>query len=278
MKRIPFGIRRLDSTVDGGAPAGSLVLLSGEAGSGAREFLYTSAAMNALASADPELFDLYYGGVMETAEMPPEVHYITFTAERARLRREIKHVLNDEIVDGMADSVQFHDLSPEYFRVSPVPREWYSARTASIGGLGAADDRASVPEALGDVLTQHADDSLVIIDSLTDLISTAGEELSWSDIPQLLKGMSRAAYEWGGLILVLLNHETLSPERHGQLIDASDGTFMFEWETGGSTRARTLIVRQFRGVLSQIEDEDIVRFETEIGDAGLDISDVRKIR
>jgi len=52
----------------------------------------------------------------------------------------------------------------------------------------------------------------------------------------------------------------------------------FEWESGGSTRARTLVVKQFRGVLSQIENEDIVRFETDIGDAGFDISDVRKIR
>ena len=278
MDRIPFGIRRLDATIDGGAPSGSLVLLSGEAGSGVREFTYTSTAMNALSAVDPELFNLYYGDVMEGSEMPSEVHYVTFTAEQARLRREIEHVLNDEIVETMTEGVQFHDLSPEYFRVSPVPREWYSSRTASITGLGAADDRASVPEALGEVLSQHADGSLIVIDSLTDLISTAGEELSWSDIPQLLKGMSRAAYDWGGLILVLLNHETLSAEHHGQLIDSSDGTFMFEWETGGSTRARTLVVRQFRGVLSQIEDEDIVRFETEIGDAGLDISDVRKIR
>jgi hypothetical protein len=39
-----------------------------------------------------------------------------------------------------------------------------------------------------------------------------------------------------------------------------------------------MVVQQFRGVLSRIEDEDIVRFETEIGDAGFDISDVRKIR
>jgi hypothetical protein len=93
-----------------------------------------------------------------------------------------------------------------------------------------------------------------------------------------MKGLSRAAYEWGGLVLVLLNHETLDDQRHGQLIDACDGTFMFQWEAGGSTRARTLVVRQFRGILSRLEDDDIVQFETEIGDAGFDISDVRKIR
>jgi hypothetical protein len=52
----------------------------------------------------------------------------------------------------------------------------------------------------------------------------------------------------------------------------------FSWESGGSTRARTLVVKQFRGVLSQIEEENIVQFETELGEAGFDISDVRKIR
>ncbi|MFB6117831.1 RAD55 family ATPase [Halosegnis sp.] len=278
MNRIPFGVRRLDTTIDGGAPAGSLVMLSGEAGAGARAFMYTATMMNALSRADPEEFDLYYGDVVEGASVPPEIHFISFTAEESRLRREIEHVLNDEIVEAASEGVTFHDLSPEYFRLSPVPRDWYSAKTATISDLGQGTDRSSVTEALGDVLTEHATDNLVVIDSLTDLISAAGDELAWSDIPTLLKGMSRAAYEWGGLVLVLLNHETLSDEEHGQLIDACDGTFMFEWESGGSARARTLVVRQFRGVLSRIEAEDIVQFETEIGDAGFDISDVRKIR
>ena len=64
----------------------------------------------------------------------------------------------------------------------------------------------------------------------------------------------------------------------GQLVDGVAGTLEFQWASGGSTRARTLVVKQFRGVLSAIADEDIVQFETEIGDAGFDISDVRKIR
>ena len=278
MDRIPFGVRRLDTTIDGGAPAGSLVLLSGEAGAGSRAFTYTSAMMNALSEADPELFDLYYGDLPEGVRVPPSVHYVSFTTAESPLRREIAHVLNDDIVDAAADELTFHDLSPEYFRISPVPRDWYSTRTSSIATLGQDGDRSSVPTALGDVLSANAPESLVVIDSLTDLISAAGEEMAWSDIPQLLKGMSRAAYEWGGLVLVLLNHETLTTERQGQLIDAADGSFEFRWESGGSARARTLVVRQFRGVLSRIEAEDIVQFETEIGDAGFDISDVRKIR
>jgi archaellum biogenesis ATPase FlaH len=186
---------------------------------------------------------------------------------------------DEEIVEESSPGLHFHDLSPEYFRLSPVPRNWYAERTGTIADLGhATEDRSSVPERLGEVLSNHAENSLVVIDSLTDLISAGDENLEWSDVPQLLKGVSRAAYDWGGLILVHLNHETLSDREHGQLIDACDGTLMFEWESGGSARARTLVVRQFRGVLSRIEDENIVRFETEIGEAGFDISDVRKIR
>jgi KaiC/GvpD/RAD55 family RecA-like ATPase len=277
MDRIPFGIRRLDTTIGGGAPPGSVVLLSGQVGAGAREFMYTCAVMNGLAEGDPDLFDLYYGGIDEGASAPEEVHYVSFTAEERQVSREMSLAMDEEIVESGIDNVEFHDLSPEFFQLSPVPREWYATRTQSISELGQSQDRKSVPEALGDRLTDHAAGNLVVIDSIADLISST-EDLPWSDIPVLLKGLSRAAYDWGGLILAHVNQETLDDERHGQLMDSADGTLLFEWESGGSARARTMVVKQFRGVLSRIEDEDIVRFETEIGDSGFDISDVRKIR
>ena len=278
MNRIPFGIRRLDTTIGGGAPPGSVVLLSGEAGAGAREFMYTAAIMNGLAKGDPELFDLYYGGIDDRASAPEEVHYISFTSEKRQVNREMTLAMDEEVVEAGIDNMAFHDLSPEYFRLSPVPREWYAEKTANISDLGQTQDRKTVTEALGDRLTSHASGNVVVIDSIADLIGSRADNLPWSDIPVLLKGLSRAAYEWGGLILVHINQETLDAEKHGQLVDAADGTLLFEWESGGSARARTMVVKQFRGVLSRIEDENIVRFETEIGDAGFDISDVRKIR
>jgi archaellum biogenesis ATPase FlaH len=127
-------------------------------------------------------------------------------------------------------------------------------------------------------MSQRAPGSLVLVDSLSDLVSTTGEAHDWSDIVYVLRGLEKAAHRWGGVILAHVNRETLSSVEHGQLIDACSGTFRFQWETGGSTRARTLVVKQFRGVLSRIEAENIGRFETELGDAGFDISDVRKIR
>lgn len=277
MNRIPFGIRRLDTTIGGGAPPGSVVLLSGQAGAGAREFMYTCAVMNGLVEGDPNLFDLYYGSIDDRASVSDEVHYLSFTAEERQVRREMAIAMDEDVVDSGVKNVTFHDLSPEYFRLSPVPREWYADRTTSITNLGQNADRMSVAEAIGERLTQHASGNLVVIDSITDLMSSTNDP-GWHNVPVLLKGLSRAAYDWGGLILVHASQETLDQTQHGQLMDAVDGTLLFEWESGGSSRARTMVVKQFRGVLSRIEAENIVRFETEIGDAGFDISDIRKIR
>jgi len=278
MDRIPFGIRRLDTTIGGGAPPGSVVLLSGHAGAGAREFMYTAAVMNGLADGDRELFNLYYGGLDDRATTPEEVHYISFTSEARQVEREMSLAMDEEVVEESIGNVEFHDLSQEFFRLSPVPREWYADKTRSVSELGQSQDRKGVPEALGDSLTEYGAGNVVVIDSIADLVGASNADLEFNDIPVLLKGLSRAAHEWGGMILAHVNNETLDAQQHGKLVDAADGTLLFEWESGGSARARTMIVKQFRGVLSRIEDENIVRFETEIGDAGFDISDVRKIR
>jgi archaellum biogenesis ATPase FlaH len=281
MERLPFGITRLDNTIGGGAPRGSVVLLSGEAGAGAREFMFTTAVMNGLAQEDDDFFDLHYGDLSPNASLPNEIHYVSFTAGEDQLRNEIAMTIDDEIADLGLEPVEFESLSKNYFHVSPVPRDWYAEETTDITSLRKRhEDREGLLTALGDTLNHRAPSNVVIIDSLSDLVSTVDDEdgMSWSDVSYIVKGLEKASHSWGGLILVHVNHETLTDTQHGQLIDACSGTLKFEWETGGSNRARTLVVKNFRGVLSQIEAENIVKFETDFGDAGFDISDVRKIR
>jgi len=278
MDSIPFGVARLDDIIGGGAPPGNVVLLSGEPGAGAREFLYTSATMNALGHADPELFDLYYGDLHEGASLPPEIHYLSFTSDEDFLRREMTYTMDRELVESALAHIEFRDLSPEYFQLSPVPREWYLGETTKLRDLGRQNERESLLSALGEYLNRNARGNLVVIDSVTDLVASISDEMGWADIAVLMKGLAKAAHTWGGLILLLVSTETLTDTQHGHVNDAVDGTFSFEWETGGSKRARTMHVQQFRGVLSRLEAENIVQFETEVNEAGLDISDVRKIR
>jgi KaiC/GvpD/RAD55 family RecA-like ATPase len=278
MDRIPFGISHFDGIIGGGAPPGTVVLLVGEPGAGAREFMYTSATMNALAHADPELFELHYGDLHDDATLPPAIHYLSFTADGSSVRREMSYVLDEEIVSAATDQIAVRDFSPEYFQLSPVPREWYLGETTTLQDLGGRESRASVLTALGQYLNEHAMENLVVIDSITDLVAAISDEMAWTDIAMLMRGLGKAAHRWGGLVLAYASRETLERTQLGHLMDAADGTLQFEWESGGSKRARTMVVQEFRGVLSQIERENIVRFETEIHEGGFDVSDVRKIR
>lgn len=278
MDRIPFGVSQLDEIIGGGAPPGSVVLLAGDAGAGAREFCYTAATINGLSHGDAELFDLHYGEVSDRATIPDGIHYVSFTTSGDELRQEIEFTMSEEIVRAGVESVNFADFSQEYFQLSAIPREWYTRKTQSITDLGKGSDRRDVLEALGEYLNENASGNLVVIDSITDLARAPNEHLSWSDITLLVKGLQKASLAWDGLILVLVNQEALTDQEMGSLMGAADGTLAFEWETGGNERDRVMFVREFRGVLSRLEQEDIIRFETEIRDAGFDISNVRKIR
>jgi KaiC/GvpD/RAD55 family RecA-like ATPase len=278
MDTLPTGISRLDTLFGGGAPAGSVVLLAGEVGAGAREFMYTSAVMNALATADPEQFELYYGDLDDEARLPSDIHYLSFTSDRSALVEEMSFAMDESLVEAAVEDLSFADLSNEYFQLSQVPTEWYADRTADITSLGDSHDRRNVLDATGDYLTDNGPGNLVCVDSVTDLVSAASGEMEWADISLLMKGLKKASARWQGLVLLLANRKTLDDQQMGTLMEAADGTLVFEWETGGSERARTLFVQSFRGVLSRLEEENIIRFETEIHDGGFDISDVRKIR
>jgi KaiC/GvpD/RAD55 family RecA-like ATPase len=278
MARIPFGVSRFDKVVEGGAPRGTVVLLVGDAGAGAREFMYTSVTMNAVAHADEELFELHYGDLHEDATLPPEVHYISFTDNRETIREELAYVLDEELVTAATEHITVRDLSPEYFQLSPVPRQWYLGETTTLQDLSGGESRPDVLTALGSYLNDNAFNNLVVIDSITDLVAAISDDMAWNDIAMLIRGLGKAAHRWNGLVLAYASRETLEETQLGHLMDAADGTLQFEWESGGSKRARTMVVREFSGVLSRIERENIVRFETEIHEGGFDVSDVRKIR
>jgi len=279
MDRIPFGVSQLDQRVDGGMPPGSVVLLAGEAGAGAREFCYTSAVMNGLGIADPDTFELQYGELRGEATLPEEVHYLSFTASGEDLTEEMAFTIEEDLVAGGLEAVTFKDLSPEYFQMSPVPQEWYSGTHATLTELGKNTEREGAVAALATYIEEYAADNLLIVDSLTDLVGLRDDDgVNWDDVVYLLKGLRKAARDWRGAILLLVSSDALSDERMGNLMSSVDGTMSFEWASGGNELSRTLIVREFRGVLSQLEEEEIVRFETEIHEAGYDITNVRKIR
>lgn len=277
MQRFPLGIPRFDTLIGGGAPTGSTVLLAGEAGAGAREFVQTSALLNGLKPSDTDLYDLHYGTPPENAKQPNEIHYISFTQDKDLITDEFTLNFDNEIVEEATKHITFTNLSEPYFNLSVVPQDWYQTDAIDIHSLGDSRDRTTVSEALGQYMTEHAPDNLIVVDSLTDLITASTETASWTDIIALLKGLQIAARRWNALILLHVNTDTVTDTELGQLADSADGTILFEWESGGNQRTRTMYVQQYRNVLPRLEDEDIIQFETEINSSGFDISDIRKI-
>ena len=111
MDRMPLGISRLDRMIGGGAPAGSVVLLAGESGAGAREFCYTSAAMNGLVETDADLRAAGWADPAAdvTASMQLPVHQDTLQrlytrnfSELQGLTDEMGRTVARELTDAMA--------------------------------------------------------------------------------------------------------------------------------------------------------------------------------
>lgn len=274
--RMHLGIKSFDSAIKGGAPIGSVILLAGEPGAGSREFMYTSAMFNALYHADYELFDLHYT-VTGNARAPDGVHYLSVAYQDTHLEEEIARIIDDELLEAALPYITFHDISESFFELTNLPRDWYKTTPQDIHSIGGNAASNGVLEQLTRTISDTAPNNLLVIDSLTALASAPHADLDPDRLPTFVRGLSRAAYAWEGVILVQVNPDAIPQSLYQQLVDAADGTFIFQWEDGAELN-RTMQVRQFRGVLSQLEAEDIVKFETEIDETGFSISDVRTIQ
>ncbi|MFB6360860.1 MAG: RAD55 family ATPase [Halobacteriales archaeon] len=276
MARLPFGVRRLDALCGGGAPAGSLVMVAGEPGAGARAFLSTTVLVNGLARTDPQRFELTYGELADGATEPEEIHYVTLTAGRASLEREWREAFDQAMVTAGLKAVSVADLSAQYFAGIDLQIRGDTEKIGYLPEEQPAGDRVLL-DTLTEYLEAHGPAGLIAVDSLTDLGTLPEEQSTWREIAVLLRAIRRAADDWGGLVLLLVDPATVSARTLAQLRSAVHGTLRFEWATGGYEMDRTLVIEQFRGVLPTIDAEDLVRFETRIDEDGFTLSDVRKI-
>jgi archaellum biogenesis ATPase FlaH len=155
MVDMPLGVYRLDSMLDGGVPTGSVLVLATEPGAGGRKFAHTSAAMNALATADNELYERYYLRDLDadTVVAPQTVNYVSLSATAESLEATLADTVADDAAASAAEAINYRDLSPTYFADSPVPEAWYrhdedspSALPADDGTAEGADD--ATPSAL----------------------------------------------------------------------------------------------------------------------------------
>lgn len=284
--KIPTGIRSFDSIMGGGIPSGSFLLLLGDVGSGHNEFAYTLAANLAYFKANDTFLHSNKTPFDEIKTPAPldgiileKINYLSFVRSKEDVINEMAHALREDYHEHLSDKIEFHDLSEKYFKGSHVPNSWISDETlTSLKRLKRAGAGKDMMESLVEYLGEHAQNSVVIIDSLTDLMRISSNDMQWIDLIAFLKGLQKVSKKWNCVIYALLTAGIFESEKQLEIMDFSDGVMVFKWEElGVSQRQRTLYIDKFRGILSHLEEENITKFQAFVDQDGYSISNYRQI-
>jgi KaiC/GvpD/RAD55 family RecA-like ATPase len=273
LMRMPTGIPSLDPVLDGGVPLGSVVLLLGEHGAGNVEFVQTSLMhLTRLKRAGQT------GG--ERLLVPPSISYVTITRMREDVLREVALSFSPDLYDQLGEGILFHDLSEFYFDASIVPPSWYGAGTA-MERLQKKQRRegGGILAELAGVLKVLPEDGLIVLDSLTDITPSLAEGEDWHTFIAFLRGLQRAAKNWNCTIFLLLASGILDRSRELEIADCVDATFIFQWEeSGAQRRQRVMYFGKFRGVMTRLEDKNLVKFAVSISaKGGFEVRNIRMV-
>jgi KaiC/GvpD/RAD55 family RecA-like ATPase len=260
--RMPTGVADFDSIIKGGLPAGSVVLLLGDVGAGQLEFALTSAAKIGLVMEDPKALEFFLGHAAKNGKLPESMSYITFSKSREDILQEVELSFNEDYYESLSKNLKFKDFSEEYFIRSAVPTHWVGDTKKNGLFSDSGSDKKGLLEELVGYFDENAKNSVVIVDSLTDLI--VNETIPFNDLIAVMKGLQRMAKKWKGLIYLLLTDDILEKKKQQMVIDSVDGVLMFEWTKyhHTSNRQRYMYVEKFMSVLPHLEQERISRFAT----------------
>jgi len=259
VQRMPTGVADFDSILQGGLPRGSVVLLLGDVGGGGLEFALTSAAKIGIVKEFPDTRGFMLGDAGKLGVLPERISYVTFSRSKEDILQEVKMSFNRDFSASLEGTLLFKDFSKDYFVHTVVPTNWLESEES---GLFTDKKNDGLLESMVDFLDNNAPKSLVIIDSLTDLV--VSESVNFQDVVALLKGIQRMAKKWGAVFYVLLTDEILDRKRQQMIIDSVDGVLKFEWARFHHTskRQRYLYVEKFMSVLPHLDQERIARFAT----------------
>ena len=259
VQRIPTGVADFDSIIGGGLPTGSVVLLLGDVGGGGLEFALTSAAKIGIVKEFPETRSFMLGHAGKAGILPETISYIAFSRSRDDILREVKISFNRDFAESLISNLRFKDFSKDYFMRTVVPSSWTDSDEAALFSEKKQD---GLMESLVNFLDANAPKSLVIVDSLTDLV--VSDTVKFEDVVSLMKGIQRMAKKWGSVFYVVLTDGILDNRRQQMIIDSVDGVLKFEWAKFHHTskRQRYLYVEKFMSVLPHLDQERIARFAT----------------
>jgi KaiC/GvpD/RAD55 family RecA-like ATPase len=268
-QKMPTGIESLDPILDGGVPRGSVILLVGDLGAGNYEFVYSS-LVNTL--------NVRKGSAPEGIIVPKEVRYVSFTRLKEDVKQEILNSLNIEGLKDFVDMIRFDDLSDHYFDDSIVPDEWYSTGDIKTR-MQTRSGHESIFVRLSKVIDAALPESLVVLDSVTEIATQCNTPVLWTNLTGFLRGLQRVAKQRGITLYLLLSRGILDSAKEKELADIADAVLLFKWEESSSARRqRVMYFEKFRGVMPHLEERDLVKFAVRISTtSGFEVSNIRVV-
>lgn len=258
--RVPTGVPDFDYFM-GGVPAGSVVLLMGDAGAGHAEFAFTSAVQLMLHREDPEHHSFHLGTANGPFLYPQRILYVSLTRTRRQVLDEVRDAFDPLYPEVFDRNLSFEDLSPAYFAETSVPSAWAEVPSplSSLSPGGSRTPLGPLP-AIAQALEAGAARTVTILDSLGDLAIRPG--LEGSELVTFLKGLRRRAKEWNGIVYLLLARGVAPAAIEHAIVDSVDGVLSFNWTStpNRSHRQRSLQIEKFMPVLSHVQDDYHGRF------------------
>ncbi len=254
--KIPTSVSAFDTIVKGGIPSGSVVILAGEPGAGNREFSYTSAAKLSYARKD-KAFREFMIENSKDIYIPEGTAYISISRSEKEVMHAVDLTFNHDLAGYFRDNLIFKDFSIEYFKNSIVPIKWVTASASEF-----LKKKGDLLTELVNFLDKYSDGHIVIVDSLTDLVTSP--RIDTMNLVDVIRGLRRKAKEWNTVIYLLLTIGVLDKKDENILFDSVDGVMIFEWHGSSkySKRYRHMYVLKFTGLMAHLEEEKIARFDT----------------
>ena len=237
MKKTPTGIEFLDARI-GGVYTGTFNVLLEEVGAGGTEFVMTTILNNLL---------------KDTAK----VFYASLTKTHDRFVKEFKLSFPKIDVSAVLDKINFRSFTKTYFVRSIVPLSWFEERVS----LLALKEEKSILEELIEFFDDVEDNSICVIDSLSDLVRLTRSRLSWNDLIDFLMGLKTIIEKKDVVVYTVLTKDMLEHGKQEEILSHADGVFVFRWEEKGDKMIRTMFIKKLLGILPLLEGEGINKYE-----------------
>ncbi len=245
------GINILDTTTNGIHPG--LIILAEDVGAGGKEFALTSLRNSS-----------------------NEKYYISITESVDEVIRDLK-LYFPKSDNSWIDNLRVHSLSKEYFAKTIIPFSWI-AEQSSLSLLKSE----KILEKLVNIFDDVEENSMIFIDSLTDLIRKTdifgNNEIEWKDFIDFLIGLRKLALSNNLLIYALLTKGILEKSRAEEVYYTADGVLIFEWVIEKDNIKRSMFIKKLLGVLPILEKQKILRYDISIDpEQGFIISKLQRI-